>query len=470
MSNAATILIVDDDTDFTNTLAEVLTRQNYVVQKACSSHEALQALAEQQYDLVILDLLIPPLGDLGGLGGLETLQRIKRHDKGQPVIVLTADHHLEGVVEAMRLGAYDYLSKPLDCQRLQIVVKNALMTRDLQAQVTELRQQLRDRYGFDSVIGLSGKMQEVFKSLARVLDSSVTVSLRGEAGTGKELLARTIHFNGPRRHQPFVVMNCAGMPERLLEAELFGYEKGAFNGAISQRLGKFEQANGGTIFLDEVGELSPTTQIKILHVLQDRRLERIGGQQAIEVEVRVIAASNKNLEEEMEAGRLRADFYYRLSVYAILIPPLRERKEDIPALAGHFLEKFNRQQPRPVQQISTQAMECLMRYHWPGNVRELENVIEHSMLNVGGGVLLPEHLPPALTSYKPPESLQGTMDLKMAVAKSRQIFPLREIEKALLRQALKITNYNMSSAASELGIGRTTLYRKLQKYQIPLPR
>lgn len=467
MSHAA-ILVVDDETDFTNTLAEVLARQDCEVHKAFSGQQALQALDAYQFDLVILDLLMPLIQ------GLEILKKIKHIDRSLPIIVLTADHKPESVAEAMQLGAYDYLHKPVDWTRLHVAVKNALTTRDLQEEVAELRDQLRDRYGFASVVGGSDSMQRVFRALERIIDSSVPVSLRGEAGTGKELLARTIHFNGPRRHQPFVAVHCAAIPEKLLQAELFGQEKGAPWPVIGAgRVGKFEQARGGTIFLDEVGELSPSVQVKILRVLKERSVERLaqGGQEPMPVDVRVISASTKNLEEEMEAGRLREDLYYRLCVYAIFVPALRERKDDIPALAEHFLQAFSRQHSRPLQQISSQTMDCLLRYHWPGNVSELANVIERSLLNADGGLLLPEHLSPTIAaSADEVGCADGGPDLKAALSRSRQIIPLREIEKALLRQALKITNYNMSSAANELGIGRTTLYRKLQKYQIPLPR
>lgn len=465
MSYAATVLVVDDETDFTNTLADVLTRQNYEVHKAFSGQEALHAVAAYQFDLVILDLFMPKLH------GIEILKRIKQIHSNLPVIVLTADHKPEPVAEAMQLGTYDYLNKPVDWARLHIAVKNALTTRDLQEEVEELRHQLRDRYGFDSIVGVSQQMQRVFKSLERVLDSTVPVSLRGEPGTGKELLARTIHFSGPRCNQPFVCVNCAAIPEKLVEAELFGQEKGASGPLVGVgRIGKFEQANGGTVFLDEVGELLPSTQVRILRVLQEYCIERLGGQQPIPVDVRVISATNKNLEEETEAGRLREDLYYRLCVYAIFVPPLRQRKEDIPALAEHFVQAFSRRHARPMSQISIQAIHCLLDYHWPGNVSELQNVIERGLVNADGGSLMPEHLPTIVAAAGEHSRSGQRADLQTVVSKSQQIIPLREIEKALLRQALKITNYNMSSAASELGIGRTTLYRKLQKYQIPLPR
>jgi DNA-binding NtrC family response regulator len=485
------LLIVDDEIDFTDALADALRRAPYEVEKAYSGYEALQMMVEREFDLVILDLKMPLVG------GLETLKRIRDTDDSVPVIVLTADHNIDSAVEAMRLGAFDYLCKPVDMERLRVAAKNALMTRELRAEVMQLRSHLISRFGIDNLIGVSSKMQEVFKHLERVIHSNVTVSLRGESGTGKELLARAIHFNGPRKDKEFVVVNCAAIPETLLESELFGHEKGAFTGAANRRIGKFEQANGGTLFLDEIGDMTSAMQVKILRALQERCFERVGGNQSLEVDVRVLSATNKNLEDEMTKGNFREDLYYRICVYPIFIPPLRERREDIPALVEHFIEKYNEKVRRSdaishqgavsgsdralrgrtkINAISNRAMEYLIHYSWPGNVRELENVIERSLLNATGSTLLPEHLPLAVRIKCDQENLPASnangnlMDLKEAVKLTRHIPPLREIEKALLQQALKLTDYNMSIAAARLGIGRTTLYRKLQKYKIPVPR
>ncbi|MFQ5822839.1 MAG: sigma-54-dependent transcriptional regulator [bacterium] len=465
MTKLISILAVDDETDFVQTLSEILQKHNYKVDTACSGYEALQMLSIEHYDLVLLDLYMPLIS------GIETLKRIKKIDPGLPIIILTGDSRVGKVVEAMKLGAYDYFPKPLEWEKLEISIKNALITKELRSEVNRLKGHLKDRYRFEQVVGHSGKMQEVFRSVERVVDSIVTVSIQGESGTGKELLARAIHFNGPRKNKPFVVVNCAAIPENLLESELFGHERGSFTGAVSRRIGKFEQADEGTIFLDEIGEMAPSTQVKILRVLQERKFQRVGGTEMVEVDVRVISATNKNLEEETKKGNFRQDLYYRISVYPIFVPPLRKRKEDIPALLAYFLEKFNRLNRRKIKAISPRTLDYLMNYDWPGNVRELENILERSLINSTDGVLLPEHLPITITSYKEDQISSDTfIDLKRAVALSKEITPLKELEKEVLKQALKLTNYNMSNAAAELGIGRTTLYRKLQKYRIQLNR
>jgi len=465
MPDYAKLLIVDDEVEFTETIREVLEKYQYHVDISNSGYEALQMLSVRDYDLVLLDLTMPLIN------GVDTLKRIKQLEPGLPVIILTADSRVGTVVEAMKLGAYDYFAKPLDWKKLEISIKNALVTRELRGEISRLKGQLKQRYGFDQVVGHSKKMQEVFKNIHTVLDTHVTVCIQGESGTGKELLARAIHFNGPRKNKPFIAVNCAAIPENLLESELFGHEKGSFTGAVSRRIGKFEQAQGGTIFLDEIGEMPPATQVKILRVLQERKFQRVGGSQTVEVDVRVISATNKNLEEEMKNGNFREDLYYRISVYPISVPPLRERKEDIPALASFFLEKYNQEYKKKIKAIQPRAMDYLIHYDWPGNVRELENILERSFLNSSDGVLAPEHLPITITSYKEDISTSDALiDLKKVVPLTRDIIPLKELEKEVLLQALRITNHNMSNAATKLGIGRTTLYRKLQKYRIQLQR
>ncbi|RME01097.1 MAG: sigma-54-dependent Fis family transcriptional regulator, partial [Calditrichaeota bacterium] len=288
--NEKRLLVVDDEEEFTNIMADVLGKDGYLIERAYSGPEALQILQIQPIDLVVLDMIMPVMH------GLETLKLIKKHHQVVPVIVLTADGDVSTAVEAMKHGAYDYLNKPVDWDRLRIVIRNALMTGSLKEEVSRLREELKEKFGFDNVIGISPGMRHVFESVEKILDSDVTVSLLGESGTGKELLARAIHFNGPRKSRPFVAVNCAAIPETLLESELFGHEKGAFTGAIASRPGKFEQANGGTIFLDEIGDMSPATQVKILRILQERQFQRVGGTKSIQVDVRIISATNKNLE------------------------------------------------------------------------------------------------------------------------------------------------------------------------------
>lgn len=465
MTTIASILAVDDETDFVETLSAILRKHEYSVDACFSGYEALQMLTIQRYDLILLDLTMPLIS------GIDTLKRVRKIDPGLPIIILTADSRVGTVVEAMKLGAYDYFSKPLDWEKLEISIKNALITKELRGEVSRLKGQLKSKYGFDQIIGESKSMQDVFKSVERVVDTNVTVSIRGESGTGKELLARAIHFNGLRKHKPFVAVNCAAIPESLLESELFGHEKGAFTGAIARRIGKFEQAEGGTLFLDEIGDMPHSTQVKILRVLQERKFQRVGGAEMVEVDVRVISATNKNLEEEMNNGTFREDLYYRINVYPIFVPPLRKRKEDIPALAAFFLEKYNKEYRRKVKAILPQSMSYLMNYEWPGNVRELENILERSFLHASNNVLAPEHLPITITSFKDDFNSSDTyIDLKKIVSLTKDITPLKELEKEILKQALKLTNHNISSAASELGIGRTTFYRKLEKYGISLSR
>lgn len=469
MTKVASILAVDDETDFTDTLSSILTKQEYSVDTSCSGYEALQMLSIRPYDLVLLDLTMPLIS------GIDTLKRIQKIDPGLPVIILTGDSRVGTVVDAMKLGAYDFFSKPLDWEKLEIAIKNALITKELRGEVFrlkgQLKSQLKSKYSFERIIGNSKTMQEVFRSLERVIETNVTVSIQGESGTGKELLARSIHFNGRRKQKPFVAVNCAAIPESLLESEFFGHEKGAFTGAIARRVGKFEQADGGTIFLDEIGDMPYSTQVKILRVLQERRFQRVGGTETVEVDVRVISATNKNLEEEMKQGNFREDLYYRINVYPIFVPPLRRRREDIPALAAFFLEKFNKEYHRKIKAILPQTLDYLMNYEWPGNVRELENILERSFLHASDGVLAAEHLPITITSLKEDWHQDDSfIDLKKVVSLTKQITPMKDLEKEVLQQALKLTNYNMSSAALELGIGRTTLYRKIEKYGITLRR
>ncbi|MCH8019324.1 sigma-54-dependent Fis family transcriptional regulator [candidate division KSB1 bacterium] len=465
MTKVASILAVDDEADFVDSLSSILTKHEYSVDTSCSGYEALQMLSIRPYDLVLLDLTMPLIS------GIDTLKRIQRIDPGLPVIILTGDSRVGTVVDAMKLGAYDFFPKPLDWERLEIAIKNALITKELRGEVSRLKGQLKSKYSFKQIIGNSKSMQDVFRSLERVVEANVTVSIRGESGTGKELLARSIHFNGLRKQKPFVAVNCAAIPESLLESELFGHEKGAFTGAIARRAGKFEQADGGTLFLDEIGDMPHSTQVKILRVLQERQFQRVGGTETVEVDVRVISATNKNLEEEMKKGNFREDLYYRINVYPIFVPPLRKRREDIPALAAFFLGKYNKEYRRKVKAILPQTLDYLMNYEWPGNVRELENILERSFLHASDGVLAAEHLPITITSFKEDlNSGDSFINLKKVVSLTRQITPLKDLEKEVLQQAIKLTNYNMSNAALELGIGRTTLYRKLEKYGITLRR
>lgn len=455
------ILVIDDEEEFLECVRDIFGKWGYEIDTAMTGYEGLQRMSLYHYDLILLDVIMPLIN------GLETLKRIRKIDRNVPVIVLTADGRIDTAVQAMKSGAYDYVTKPVDWNKLKVILKNAMTIRSLRKKVDHLQNQLRSKYENANIIGSGPKMREVYQALDRVIDSDVTVIILGESGTGKELLARAIHFNGHRKEMPFVAVNCAAIPETLLESELFGHEKGSFTGAMFKRVGKFEQAHRGTIFLDEIGEMSKQTQAKILRVLQEKRIERVGGNTSIDVDVRVLSATNKNLEDEITKGNFREDLYYRLSVYPVHLPPLRERREDIPQLVAFFLDKFNKRMRRKVKSVSDRALEHLMNYNWPGNVRELENILERSMLNCAGDMLLPEHLPITVSAYEINNLANNFhIDFQKAIALARDVPAWDDVEKEVCRLALKLTNRNISEAAVRLGIGRTTLYRKLKKYDL----
>ncbi len=425
---------------------ELLTAQNG---EAC-----MKMIREEKPDMVLLDIQMP------GMDGLETLQQIKEEDPRIQVVMMTAHGTIERAVNSMKMGAYDFLTKPFARDRLIVTVNNALLNSSLRREVDELRTELKGKYSFGNIIGQSGVMQDVFKSLGKVVDSNVTVLIQGESGTGKELIARATHFHSKTRaDKPFVAVNCSALPESLLESELFGHEKGSFTGAAGKRIGKFEQAEGGTIFLDEIGLMSPATQAKILRILQEREFERVGGNELIKVNVRVISATNKDLEEEMKHGGFREDLYYRLSVFPIKLPPLRERKEDIPLLTAHFIKKYNEQENKNVQDINPDALELLLNYNWPGNVRELENAIERAVVLTSDDEIAARDLPPAVRSIGEKQIYEADNTLASWIEK---------LEEDALRQALLECEGNISKTAKKLGIGRATIYRKAKKYGLTM--
>lgn len=456
MKTARKILVVDDERNFVKLLEYNLGKEGHVIDTAFNGEEALNKISEQMPDLVLTDLKMP------GMGGMEILKRVKEKDRSVPVIMISGHGDAETAVEAMKLGAYDFISKPLRNDELIITVRNALNSRMLSEKVTELRSQLETRYDFKNIIGSSGKMMDVFKIMENAIGASVTVLIQGESGTGKELVAKAIHYNGSRKEEPFVVVNCAAIPETLLESELFGYERGAFTGALERKIGKFEQADRGTIFLDEIAEMTPMTQAKLLRVLENKELERLGGQERIKVDVRIISATNKDLKEEVKEGNFREDLYYRLMVFPIMLPPLRERKEDIPMLISHFMNIYAKEAGKKVKDISNEAMAYLMKYSWPGNVRELENVIERAVVLCEGDMINLSHLPvglEALGGSSMPQLIGGGMQ-------TSKIVSLENLEAEALKKALDISGHNISKAAKELGIGRATFYRKAKKFNI----
>lgn len=455
MQNKYSILVVDDDKNI-GKMIEINLRKakEYQVDTATSGEACLKILSDTLPDLVLLDIQMP------GIDGIETLKRIRDFEPRIPVVMMSAHATIEKAVESMKLGAYDFITKPFASDRLLVTVKNALMTSSLKREIAELRSELKNRFNFANIVGQSGRMQEVFRSIEKIIDSNVTVLIQGESGTGKELIARAIHYHSRmRNNKQFVAVNCSALPDSLLESELFGHEKGAFTGASGRRIGKFEVANGGTIFLDEIGLMSQMTQAKLLRVLQEREFERVGGNELVKVDVRVISATNVDLEEAVKNGTFREDLFYRISVFPIRLPSLRERREDIPLLAAHFLEKYCNQESKQIEGIAPDALELLMAYGWPGNVRELENAIERATLLASTSEITPKDLPNSVRAIGEKKIYEKDATLSSWIEK---------LEEDALRQALLECEGNISKTAKKLGIGRATIYRKAKKYGLPM--
>ncbi|GMV50095.1 sigma-54-dependent Fis family transcriptional regulator [Nitrospirales bacterium NOB] len=453
------VLLVDDEPRVRASLKTVL-EPTYDILEAADAAEGLQVFKKDTPNLVLLDVVLP------GTDGLAALQSMRAEDHSVPVIMLTGTKSVKTAVDAMKLGAADYLSKPFDVEELRIVVDRAMNSRELEREVRQLRAQVAQRYAFHNLIGKSPAMQEIYAKIEQVADSRTTVLVTGESGTGKELVAKAIHYNSGRKERPFVALNCAALPETLIESELFGHEKGSFTDATARRVGQFELAHTGTLFLDEIGDLSPTTQAKLLRVLQEREFTRIGGVQSIKVDVRIVAATNKNLDEMVRKGQFREDLYYRINVIALYLPPLRERGEDIPLLAKHFLTKRIEEEHRAPQEFTKDALELLSRYPWPGNVREMENIIEQAFIwSKGSQTITPEHLPNILrtdirsTSLRD-DTLAGRLSLEKAVM---------EFERDIILDALKRTNYVQTHAAAMLGISRRMLKYRMDTLGISRP-
>lgn len=452
------ILVVDDEPRVRTSLKLVL-EPTYEVLQAADAHEGLDLFKKDPPHLVLLDVILP------GMDGLAVLEKMQAEDKSIPVIMLTGTKAVKTAVDAMKLGAADYISKPFEIDELRIIVGKALDTQDLEREVRSLRAQVINRYAFHNLIGKSSAMQEIYGKIEQVADSRTTILVTGESGTGKELVARALHYNSSRRDRPFIALNCAALPENLIESELFGHEKGSFTDATARRVGQFELAHTGTLFLDEIGDLSATTQAKLLRVLQEREFTRIGGVQAIKVDVRIVAATNKSLEELVRRGQFREDLYYRINVISLYLPPLRDRGEDVVLLARHFLAKRIEEEKRPQQDFTKEALELICRHPWPGNVRELQNVVEQSMLWSQGGPILPEHLPQSMKSDSRSGSLRedilsGRVSLEKAVM---------DFEREIILDALKRTNYVQTHAATLLGISRRMLKYRMDTLGINRP-
>jgi len=452
MNTTRRLLVIDDEESHRLMLRAVLKEEGYQVAEASDGPEAIRAVEQETYDLILLDLRLQTMD------GLETLAEIRKISPLVPVIIMTAYASVKTAVGALKAGATDYLTKPLDIEELKVLIEKALELYDLRTENIFLKERLGDRFDFSRLIGRSSKMRELFDTLALVAPSDATVLLQGESGTGKELVANAIHQNSLRKNQPFVKVSCAALPETLLESELFGHERGAFTGALARREGRFQMAHRGTIFLDEVGEMSPSTQVKLLRVLQEKEFEPLGSNQTFKVDVRIIAATNKNLEKETKEGRFRQDLFYRLNVVPIILPPLRERREDIPLLANHFFNFYREKNRKELQAISGKAMDLLVRYPWPGNVRELENTIERAVIIARGEVVAPVDLPPQIQALAKEKEAQE-LDFLPGIT-------LAQIERALILKTLEDTGGNRSRAAEILGISRRTLQNKLKEYGI----
>ena len=466
MSHSNRILIADDEENIRLVLRESLRREGHEVVEACDGQEAIEAARRESFALAILDIKMPRVDGLVALG------RIRQIDPGLPVVMITAHGGRKTALEAVRLGAYDYFEKPFEMQELRVVVKRALERRALQLQIEALAEQLRSQRAFEHIVAQSPAMREVIDLVERVMVTDATALISGESGTGKELIAEAIHSNGPRTAHPLLKINCAAIPESLLESELFGHEKGSFTGAVQAKPGKFEVANKGTIFLDEIGEMPLALQVKILRVLQEREIERVGSTRPISVDVRIIAATNKNLVREVEAGRFREDLFFRLNVVPIHLPPLRQRREDIPLLLEHFLRVFNAKLNKQVQGFSPEAMDRLQDYSWPGNIREMENIVQRALILAPGPVLGPETLPPEIREGGAAIRLAAPAELGIApddfsvpmAAKIEQVAD--RLEALLIRSALKKTGGRRQETADLLGISRKSLHNKMLRYDL----
>ena len=448
------ILIADDEQVQREMLEGFLVKQGYGVGTAADGPQGLEKFKGGAFDLVLTDYRMP------GMDGIQLLRELKRLNPEVMVVILTAFGTVGTAVAAMKEGAYDYLNKPIDLDELLLLIQRVEKEVGLSRENRELREQLREKFKVDFIISASRRMEEALNLVKRVAPSPATVLILGESGTGKELIARAIHYSSPRADKPLVKVNCAALPENLLESELFGHEKGAFTGAVGRRIGRFEQADQGTIFLDEIGDLSPSLQSKLLRVLQEKEFERVGSSQTLKVDVRVIAATNHNLEEAIRKGTFREDLYYRLNVVTLSLPPLRERKEDIPPLIEHFLKKYSRENQKPVVSLSKEAKDLLMNYRYPGNIRELENIIERAVVLSRGDSITTQDLPLNLRESK-------VEDLMKEAAGGRSLREtLEEIERLRITQALEKSHGVQTKAAEELGISERVLRYKMKKYRI----
>ncbi len=451
-----TILVVDDDPGHLTMLSTIVRSWGYRVEAVDSGAAAVARVKSEPLDLILMDVR------MAEMSGIEALTQIKAFNPAIPIIIMTAYSSVESAVAALRAGAYDYLIKPLDFEVLKLTLERAREHAGLKAENQRLKAQLGDDQRMPQIIGRNRGMRELIDMVAMIAPSDATVLIAGESGTGKELIARSIHFGSPRKDKPLVVVNCAAISETLLESELFGHEKGAFTGADRRREGRFRQADGGTLFLDEIGETSPAMQAKLLRVIQEREIQRVGGEEVIAVDVRIIAATNRDLMTEVRAGRFREDLYYRLNVVSVQVPALRQHPEDIPLLVQHFLQRYAAKNRKAVKGVTPLAMDLLIRYDWPGNVRELENAIERAVILLTGEHITEHQLPEPIVRQEIPEQpVAFQAPVEKAFSEAR---PLEEVEKQAVLTALSAAGGNKSEAARRLGITRKTLHNKLKQY------
>ncbi|HMP89282.1 MAG TPA: sigma-54 dependent transcriptional regulator [Kiritimatiellia bacterium] len=453
MTAKLSVLIVDDEKNAREGLARALQR-HYEILLAENGQRALQILSARHVDVMLSDVRMP------GMDGLTLLQRTLAMPHPPVCIMLTAYGSIELAVEAMKRGAYDFLTKPINLDRLDILLKRALHTRDVENENRELHQQINEKFGLENIVGQSAAMQEVFDTVRQVAGTKATVLIEGESGTGKELIAHALHRLSPRNKGPYVAVHCAALSPTLLESELFGHEKGAFTGATERRRGRFELADGGSLFLDEIGEIDSSIQVKILRVLEERNFERVGGQETIETDTRLIAATNRNLRSMMEQGKFREDLFYRLFVVVIRIPPLRERREDIPLLIQHFLQASARENGREIEGLTPDAMQAMTDYHWPGNIRELRNAVERMVVLSRSNRISLRDIPSEIRTQHPGDASPGQFDDRGSP------LSIDAAERNLIIKALKSCGDNRTKAARQLGISRRTLHRKLHEYNL----
>ncbi len=449
------ILIVDDDPGHLTTLKTIIASWGYRVEAVDDGSKAVEKVKEKPFDLILMDVR------MAAMSGIEALKHIKSYNPAIPILIMTAYSSVDSAVEALKAGAYDYLTKPLDFEALRFTLERAREHSALKIENRVLKEKLRTGFKISNIIGKSKAMNDLIDMVAMVSPTDATILITGESGTGKELIANSIHYNSQRSDNPFVIVNCAALAETLLESELFGHEKGAFTGADRRREGRFMQADKGTIFLDEIGETSHIMQAKLLRVIQEKEIQRVGGEETLQVDVRILAATNRDLQNEVSAGNFREDLFYRLNVVSLNAPPLRDRMDDIPLLAGYFLKKYTEKNRKQIKGLTPVAMDMLIKYGWPGNVRELENAVERAVILSAGDYITGKEFPLSIV-----QDYAGDLEIKQPSLANQRPRSLEVIEKHAILDAIEASDGNKSEAARILGINRKTLYKKLKTYGV----